>query len=210
MRSDPFTGRYLFHLHTTYTDGKVPVRDYFAYAVQSGLDRLIFLEHIRAQPRYDVGQFTAEVQGCAAEFGMRALVGFEAKLLPGGALDISDEHAAQAEVLGLAEHGFPGDYALWRSSLCMALERYAATYPDKPLVWVHPGLWLKKQGLLESHEPDYRTLVAYAQDAGVKVEWNRRYGLLPPHLHDAVQPENLVCGADAHRLEDAEAAISWL
>lgn len=207
MRSDPFTGRYLFHLHTTYTDGQVKVAEYFAYGVQNGLDRLIFLEHIRAQPRYDVGQFCADVRACAAEFGLPALVGFEAKLLPGGALDISDEHAAQAEVLGLAEHGFPGDYALWRSSLCKALERYAAIYPDKPVVWVHPGLWLKKQGLIQSHELDYRSLVAYAQDLGVKVEWNRRYGLLPPHLHVAVRPENLVQGADAHRLEDARALV---
>jgi histidinol phosphatase-like PHP family hydrolase len=209
MRSDPFTGRYLFHLHTTYTDGHVPVRDYFALALRKGLDRLIFLEHIRAQPRYDVSQFITEVRSCAAEFGVEALVGFEAKLLPGGGLDISEEHAAQAEVLGLAEHGFPGDYALWRSSLCRALESCATTYADKPVVWVHPGLWLKKQGLLQSNEPDYRALVAHAQDLGIKVEWNLRYGLLPPQLHEAVRAESLVRGADAHRLDDAEAAVQW-
>jgi hypothetical protein len=56
MRSDPFTGRYLFHLHTTYTDGKVAVPQYFDLAQRTRLDRLIFLEHIRAQPGYDVGR----------------------------------------------------------------------------------------------------------------------------------------------------------
>lgn len=208
MRSNPFTGRYLFHLHTTRTDGNLSVREYFEYARATHLERLIFLEHIRANPSYDVGRFVGEVQGCAAEFGLPALIGFEAKLLPGGALDISAEHAALAEVIGLAEHGFPADYALWHSSLCKALESCALKHRDKPIVWVHPGLWLKQNGLLEVHEPEYRALIDYAQDLGIKVERNRRYGLLPKHLLGGVRPEHLVHGADAHRLADAEAVVA--
>lgn len=208
MRSNPFTGRYLFHLHTSYTDGKVSVRQYFEYAARKGLERLIFLEHIRAHPGYDVQQFAREVNECSAEFGVPSLVGFEAKVLPGGALDIAEEHVALAEVLGLAEHGFPSDYGLWYSSLRAALETCAANWRDKLLVWVHPGLWLKKNGLLQVHEQDYRKLVGLAQELGVKVEWNLRYGLLPKQLHEAVQPGCLVCGADAHGLEDAEAAVA--
>jgi hypothetical protein len=127
-----------------------------------------------------------------------------------GGLDIADEHAAQAEVLGLAEHSFPGDYKLWRSSLERALALCAARFSDKPVVWVHPGLWLKRHGLLEAYAEEYRTLVARAQALGVKVEWNLRYGLLPREMHDAVPPVNLVRGADAHRLEDAEAAVAAL
>lgn len=206
MKSSPFTGRYLFHLHTTYTDGQVPVRAYFDLAVRAGLERLIFLEHIRAAPRYDVEQFIAEVRGCAAEFGVEALVGFEAKVLPGGALDISADHVHAADVLGIAEHGFPSDFDLWQSSLRLALQSYGRA--EKPVVWVHPGLWLKKHGLLEAQEQEYRSLLRHAQDVGVKVEVNRRYGLLPAHLLDAVAHEALVWGADAHRLEDAEAAVT--
>ncbi|MDF2626482.1 MAG: hypothetical protein K0R39_313 [Symbiobacteriaceae bacterium] len=205
MRSNPFTGRYLFHVHTPYTDGQVPVRAYFDLAVRAGLDRLIFLEHIRAAPRYDVTQFVAEVRGCAAACGVEALVGFEAKVLPGGALDISEEHLALAEVLGIAEHGFPADFDLWRASIRRALD---ASYGSRPVVWVHPGLWLKKHGLLEAREQEYLALLALAQGAGVKVEMNRRYGLVPGHLAGEVAPEALVRGADAHRLEDAEAAVA--
>ncbi|HYG57694.1 MAG TPA: PHP domain-containing protein [Symbiobacteriaceae bacterium] len=210
MRSDPFTGRYLFHLHTTFTDGQASVQEYVELATRSQLDRLIFLEHIRAQPGYDVGQFIAEVRRCAAAFGVPALVGFEAKVLPGGGLDIAEEHAGMAEVLGLAEHGFPGDRELWRSSVLRALETYAAKDGGRPLVWVHPGLWLRKQGLLEAREREYLELLGIAQDLGVKVESNLRYGLVPGHLRDAVRPESLVFGADAHRLQDAEAAIAKL
>lgn len=208
MKSDtPFTGRYLFHLHTTYTDGQVPVRAYFDLAARAGLERLILLEHIRAAPRYDVDRFIAEVRGCEAACGVAALVGFEAKVLPGGALDISAAHLDAADVLGIAEHGFPADFDLWRSSMRQALAR---PYGDKPVVWVHPGLWLKKQGLLEAQEQEYRALLALAQDVGVLVEVNRRYGLLPAHLHGAVAPGALVRGADAHRIEEAEAAAGEL
>ena len=208
MRSNAFAGRYLFHLHTTYTDGNVSVRQYFDFALRMHVDRLIFLEHIRANPGYDVQQFISEVRSCATACGVPALVGFEAKVLPGGELDISDEHAALAEVIGIAEHGFPADYGLWRSSLRRALNTCAVKYSDKPVVWVHPGLWLKKHGLLEVHEPDYRNLFDHARDVGVLLEWNLRYGLLPKNLHAGVGADHLVLGADAHRLADAEAALA--
>ncbi|HYF80508.1 MAG TPA: PHP domain-containing protein [Symbiobacteriaceae bacterium] len=203
MKSNPFTGRYLFHLHTTYTDGHVPVQSYFNLAVSKGLDRLIFLEHIRAAPRYDVAQFIAEVRGCAAATGVEALVGFEAKVLPGGGLDISPDHLAAADVIGIAEHGFPADFDLWRTAVRQALDTCGRG--NKPAVWVHPGLWLKKHWLLAAQEQEYRALLRHAQDAGVLVEVNRRYGLLPAHLLGDVAPGALVRGADAHRMEEAEA-----
>lgn len=208
MKSDPFTGRYLFHLHTTYTDGSLTVREYFDLAQQHRLERLIFLEHIRRAPRYDVERFVAEVREGAAASGIPALVGFEAKILPGGALDISSEHAALAEVIGIAEHGFPAEFELWRTSVAQALEGAALRYPEKHLVWVHPGLWLKKHGLLEAQEDEYRRLLGLAQSLGIRIESNRRYRLLPPHLHAATR--DLVVGADAHRLADALAMIQDL
>lgn len=207
-RSDPFVGRYLFHLHTTYTDGSLSVQEYFAFAQEHRLDRLIFLEHIRVAPRYAVDRFVAEVREGAAAFGISTLVGFEAKVLPGGALDISDEHARLAEVIGIAEHGFPADLDLWRSSVAQALERAAAAYPEKHLVWVHPGLWLKRHGLLEAHEAEYRELLGTAESLGIRIEWNRRYGLVPPHLQTTLGGP--VIGADAHRLADAEAILAEL
>lgn len=207
MRSDPFTGRYLFHLHTPVTDGQVAVREYCEVALRERLDRLIFLEHIRTAPTYDVDQFTAAVRSCAAAFGIPALVGFEAKVLPGGALDISPQHLAQADVLGIAEHGFAGDVAAWSDALHRAL---GADYGARPVVWVHPGLWLKRKGLLEAHEPAYLDLLRYAVAQGVRLEWNLRYRLLPPHLHAEAGPAGPVLGADAHRPGDIAAALAAL
>lgn len=208
MRSDPFVGRYLFHLHTTYTDGKATVAEYFEWGQRAGVERLIFLEHIRANPSYDVQQFVAEVKACSSECGLPALVGFEAKLLPGGALDIRAEHVALADLLGLAEHSFPGEFALWHASVRAALANCASQ--ERPVVWVHPGLWLQKRGLLAAQDLAYRDLLAEAHALGLKVEWNLRYGLVPPALRGALPPESLVIGADAHRLADADAALTLL
>lgn len=202
MRSDPFVGRYLFHLHTTYTDGQLRVPDYFAFAQQERIDRLIFLEHIRAQPSYDLERFVTEVQEGAAASGIPAHLGFEAKLLPGGALDISEQHAERAEVIGIAEHGFPADLDLWRTSLRTALEEASVRYPGKQVVWVHPGLWLKKHRLIEQQDPAYRELLEIAQTLGIKVEWNLRYHLVPSYLRSSIRSERLVIGADAHRPSD--------
>lgn len=209
MRSeavDPFTGRYLFHMHTAYTDGTPQVAEYFDLARSLALDRLIFLEHIRRRPTYDVARFAAEVRAEAGRTGVSALVGFEAKVLPGGELDISPEHAALADLIGIAEHGFPADFTLWRSSLWQALVRGAAAFGERQVVWVHPGLWLLRHGLLGAHEDDLRRLVGCARSLGVRLEHNLRYGLLPPRLLAEAGP--WVLGADAHSLADATAAVA--
>ena len=97
MKSEvwPFQGRYLFHLHTTSTDGELTVRQYFEYASQQRIQRLIFLEHIRRNPQYDVEAFVGEVKENSQRCRIPAVVGFEAKLLPDGRLDILDRHAAE-------------------------------------------------------------------------------------------------------------------
>ena len=111
-----FVGRYLFHVHTPYTDGEISVAGYFDHARRLGFDHIIFLEHIRREPKYDVAAFAEEVRRTSHERGIRATLGFEAKLLPAGRLDISDEHIAIAEVVGIAEHSFPDDFALLRTA----------------------------------------------------------------------------------------------
>src|SRR5690606_32171334 len=201
--SDPFAGRVLFHCHTHHTDGVPSVAEYLAYAAAHGLDRVIFLEHLRREPSYDVAAFVEEIQVESERHGVPAVVGFEAKVLPGGALDIASEHAALAEVVGIAEHGFPDDPALWRDALAQAFATWGAA--AQTAVWVHPGLWLKKTRRLESHRADYEALIAEAQSAGVLIERNHRYRLLPDDARPLVRPGMLVHGADAHRLEDVDA-----
>ncbi|MEP0546260.1 MAG: PHP domain-containing protein [Rhodothermales bacterium] len=202
--TDLFAGRVLFHCHTSHTDGRPTVDDYVCYAAEHGIERVVFLEHIRRVPSYDVPAFADEVRASGERHGVPTNVGFEAKVLPGGELDIADEHLALADVTGIAEHGFPDDAALWEASLRQAFETYGGD-AARPAVWVHPGLWLRKTRRLDALRGTYEALLGAAQDAGVFVEQNARYGLLTDDDRALVRPASLVRGADAHRLADVAA-----
>ncbi len=202
MLPDLFRGRVLFHCHTRHTDGQPTVGAYLQWAAAHRLDRVVFLEHIRREPSYDVVAFAGEVRAAGEEHGVAVTLGFEAKVLPGGELDLAGEHLALAEVIGIAEHGFPDDLDLWERSLRAAFDR-AGGLPI-PAVWVHPGLHLRKGHRLGTERARYEALLGAAQDAGVLVEQNARYRLVPGDALPLVRPDRLVRGIDAHRIEDVE------
>jgi putative hydrolase len=208
MRSDPFRGRYVFHFHTRETDGRSDIEDYVDCALRHGAQRLILLEHIRRRPSYDVAAYHQRAIAAAAGRGLEICLGFEAKLLPDGTLDIAPEHAVLADVLGLAEHGFPDDLELLAKAFRTAAESYRAAFPDKEIVWVHPGLWLKKRRRLDEHWALYLELMAAAQSLGLRIERNRRHRLIPDRLVAAVTPGCLVHGLDAHSVEEMTAALA--
>lgn len=200
--NDLFRGRVLFHCHTDLTDGQPTVEDYVRYAAEHALDRVIFLEHIRRAPSYDIEQFAADAQAWGERLNVPVTVGFEAKVLPGGDLDIDDAHLAFADVIGIAEHGFPDDADLWEASLRRAFVEHGGK--ERVAVWVHPGLWLKKTRRLESHRALYFDLLDAAQRAGVLIEQNARHGLIADDLVEHIRPDRFVRGIDAHRLADVE------
>jgi putative hydrolase len=202
-----FQGRYAFHLHTSLTDGRLTVADYFAFAAEHGLERLIFLEHVRREPSYDVEAFMDSIRRAADESGIPASIGFEAKVLPGGQLDITDGLIEKAEVIGIAEHGFPDDTDLLIESLITAFERYAGDPGQRNVVWVHPGLALKRRKLLGSMDQIHRDLIARAWELGLIVEHNLRYGLVPKDLLGSEDADGLVTGVDAHHLTDLTRAF---
>lgn len=208
MKSNLFSGCYLFHLHTSFTDGILGFDDYFRYANEHKIDRLIFLEHIRREPNYDVSRYLDDLKKHSTNYNLPAYVGFEAKILPGGEMDISDSHASEAEVVGMAEHGFPDDFDLWFKSVNAALERYQDWITSKHLIWVHPGLWLKKKNLLKQKRDIYFSLLKKAITLGWYVERNFRYDLIPQELATGLQTKNsVIIGADAHKMQDLD---RWL
>lgn len=204
MKSNMFRGEYLFHIHTDRTDGKLTVGEFFEFAQRHALDSLIFLEHIRREPKYDVNAFVSEIRHAAESTGVKAHVGFEAKLLPNGTLDISDSHLEMAEVIGIAEHGFPDDLEVLKKSFTEVLQTYPRKFADKIFVWVHPGLWFKKHGVIHSHLQDYRSMLKEAQQHGVLIEHNLRYGLVDESLLGECVATPLVIGADSHSGKDLE------
>lgn len=204
MKSDLFRGRYLFHFHTILTDGKLSTREYFEFAALHGADRLIFLEHIRRKPTYDVDAFLTTINRLAEETKLEASIGFETKLLPGGELDIDAEYLEKAEVIGIAEHGFPADAELLKLSFLRSLDRYVRLLPKKSFVWVHPGLWLQKQGHNPEESRSYHDMLDCALSAGILIERNLRYRLICDQTLSRISAESIVLGADAHTVRDLQ------
>lgn len=190
---------YWFHLHTTYTDGVLSVEDYFKAAHQYGINTLIFCEYIRRNPDYDVHALVQEVKQCAEDYRMRAHVGFEAKILEDGELDISPEHMELAEVIGIAEHGFPPNFTLFMSAWEEVMLSMKEVAKKKDVVWVHPGLFFRKNRLMMTHQEEFHQMLKKAIDCGILLEYNLRYNLIEKPLH-LEYPH--ILGLDAHSEED--------
>lgn len=201
MKSNPFEGSYLFHLHTRLTDGELSVTDYFDFARNHAIKNLIFLEHIRRNPSYDVAQLVLDIKEHAASYDIGGTIGFEAKLLPDGSLDIDDDYLTFASVIGIAEHCFPPDIDLLRTVFTCAIERYRSLASSICLVWVHPGLLFRKLGMAADH-PIYTEMLNFATDAGVLIERNLKYQLLPLSASHLVPADRIVLGVDAHTASD--------
>ena len=126
-------------------------------------------------------------------------MGFEAKLLPDGELDICKEHVGLAKFIGIAEHGFPDDVNLLVEAFSSVLERYPGEYSAQQFVWVHPGLWFKRQGKL--NHPAYRDMVELARSSPIWIERNLRYEL-PSWDIVGCEVERVVVGIDSHSVKD--------
>lgn len=201
-RSELFRGRYLFHVHTTLTDGTLSIAEYLNFASVQRLDRVIFLEHVRRIPSYDCRAFTEEVRRASAERRVPASIGFEAKVLPSGYLDIDEAHAAMSDVLGIAEHAFPHDLDALTTALLHAFDHYRSLFPDKPLIWVHPGTNFRKLGVDPDQSPQYELLVERATRMAVALERNVVHGLASERRCALLGPQNVVIGANAHSRDD--------
>lgn len=192
---------YLFHLHTNFTDGHCSVNDYCQWAVDHGVDVVILTEHIRKKPSYNFNRFLADIEQARIIYpGLDIWAGVEAKVLPGGGLDLSQETALKVPVLCCAVHSFPRDKGLYRRSLKKLFS--SPEWMNHIRVWVHPGRFLKKEGLLNKSRSLLQKLVIAAANKGVIIETNLKENLLPQILTAAIPTQLLINGCDAHSIED--------
>ncbi|MGI5866335.1 MAG: PHP domain-containing protein [Syntrophaceticus schinkii] len=198
----------LFHLHTSYTDGKCTVNDYCKWAVDHAFEVLIFTEHIRKNPSYDFNTFLADIEKARICYpGLDIWAGVEAKVLPGGELDIAPEVASRVPLICFACHSFPKDRELYQKSLQNLFS--SPEWRDKIRVWVHPGRFLKKAGLLSGSFSLLHNLAAAAIRQGVLVEVNLRENLLSDSLMRLIPVQLLIRGFDAHSLADLDECCTW-
>ena len=202
-RSSPDDRRRVwFHVHTSLTHGRSTPREYLELAGPLGVDQVVFLEHVRRVPTYDTDAFRREVERAAALTAVDARVGFEAKILQGGALDIPEALLASADVVGIAEHSWSGDSLSLAEDFTRLVATLTETHPQQTFVWVHPGSWLRRSGEPVAGEA-VNAMLRAALAAGVFVERNLKYDLLPAATAARLSPATVIYGLDAHSTDEA-------
>ena len=204
--NDYLSDRYLFHLHTFYTDGKLSVEDHFRFCTENGVKTLMFTEHVRKELKYSFRDFVAEIKACGKKYSeVNYLIGAEAKILPGGGLDIPEEILNDISLIAFACHGFPDNTNLWFDSFSKLFEdkRWKNYYR----VYVHPGRFLQKRNWLEDHTPLLEKLIQKAISEGVYVEQNKREMLPPASI--ILPSDKSIVGFDIHRKEDFEKVLTY-
>jgi len=202
-------GHYLFHVHTNWTDAKSSLSDYCKAASSLGFQSIILTEHIRRKCTYDFQAFIKSVEEKRPICGVEIILGAEAKVLPGGSVDIPDEVLPEIEVLGIAEHSFEGNAATLADSLIRTFKSLRDA--EFPRVWVHPGL-----GLLRKKHASvslFQEVLHAALEYKVHIEFNLRYRLPPESFLSLSPSPSVVVGLDAHSVMDvvelAEEALYW-
>jgi len=190
-------GPYLFHVHTTLTDGQNTLGEYVAAAKRLGFQSLIVTEHIRRKPTYEFSALLDDAKVFQTE--LTILVGVEAKVMIGGAIDVPLEILPKLDVLGIAEHSFPGN----AFDLADALKNVFRDLRHAPFtrVWLHPGNGLLKKGATENL---LKEVLQVALDLGVYIEENLRYRLPPKPLTQSIPRSRKVVGIDAHSVKEVE------
>jgi histidinol phosphatase-like PHP family hydrolase len=204
--SSVFGRRYLFHVHSQFADGSASVEDYLRLAQAHDLETVTILEHARRIPSYSVQRYADTIRETSNRLGIRALVGFEVKLDSDGSLDINDETLALADVVGLAVHKFPNDFMMFMKAFSSVLRLCS----DKIRVWVHPGLWFVRRGILEEKFLVYTAMLNIAVSEGWFIEYNLKYNLIPRSWRKLVHRSKLVTGVDAHSIDDVRKHIHLL
>ena len=193
--------RYFFHFHTNYTDGMLTLEDYFRWAKEKRIEVLIFCEHIRKRPTYSFEKFLNEVDQKAQRYNIKYVIGVEAKLLPTGELDISEEIFEKVNLVGWGCHSFPQDIELYKEALENLIYKLRKR-EDKIFVWVHPGRFLKKYYNLKQYAKLLKNLIKLAEKNGIFIEKNLRENLPPQIIWKEINQSLRITGVDAHRWED--------
>lgn len=192
-------GRYLFHVHTDWTDGKSSLSEYCETARKLGFQSIIVVEHIRKEASFSFNAFLEFVEQQRRTQEVEIAVGVEAKILEDGTVDMPDTVSSHIEVLTIAEHSFEGDADMLAEALCRAFRHYSRG--NIVCVWVHPGL-----KLLHSFNAEraFKDVLEVALSNGVFIERNLRYDLPPHWALSRVPRSSVVIGLDAHSVEEVK------
>ena len=182
-----------WHIHTSWTEGDSSVFEYCEKAVKEGVPLLAFTEHVRRTMDYDFGQFLSEIEQVKVRYNLIVLSGCEAKVLPGGELDVEEWVLKEIDYPIFAFHSFPGDIDQYLESLKVVFSnRYVNA-------WAHPGYFLYRQGL-KLQDNELVEILELLNRHNILLEVNEKYDLPLPRWFDLAKSlgVRLVRGSDLH------------
>ena len=189
----PFSLREDLHLHSTFSDGKGRPEEVHARALELGLDRIGFADHVRRDTDW-IPEYRKAIGRLASASSIEVVCGVEAKILDeSGSLDLPPD-ALGCDVVLVADHRLPFEdrclvpgeaRRLWRSGKVspgrLIEGLLAATCEslrlDRPTIVAHLFSILPKIGLREE-DVEARWIVELgrkARAAGAAVEISERW-----------------------------------
>lgn len=153
----------LWHVHTSITDGNNTPEQLIEFAVEREYPLIGFIEHVRTELNYDYLTFYNTVHRIANEYGIKCVVGCEAKVLDvNGNLDVSESVLKTADVVYAAYHRGKFTNKTYVKSVCNMLKNPVVD------VWAHPfryavdnNLDISESDLLNIHKKIFLSEVLF-------------------------------------------------
>lgn len=98
-----------YHIHTNYTDGSGSVDEIAKYCSKLGLNQIAISEHVRTSLNYDFDKLNHEILEAKKKYSVTIYTAAEAKILPNGTLDISNQIRRQIDFLIGSVHSWPSE-----------------------------------------------------------------------------------------------------
>jgi histidinol phosphatase-like PHP family hydrolase len=156
--------------------------------------RLVFIEHVRSIPSYNVQSFIEKVHSRGH------FAGLEAKVLPGGDVDLPSKFINAIDVLAIAVHSFPScALSDLTNSLKFALNRYNK---DIPVVWVHPLSSSIERAIVEDRKRYLNEIIdSFEHLTGIENNI-KHHNLSVSEIDYFSKYSPLIVGYDAHSLDE--------
>ncbi len=97
-----------YHCHTNYTDGSNTVEQIAKYCDDRGIEEIAITEHVRKNLSYNFDNLLLDIERTNKLYKVQILSGIEAKILPAGSLDCSEEIKKKVDIIIGSVHGLNG------------------------------------------------------------------------------------------------------
>lgn len=196
--------KYLFdgiwHIHTSFTDGKNSIQEYAEIANNLKIPLLAFTEHVRMNLDYNFYKFLEEIYNARKKYDQLIILsGCEVKVLSNGKLDCSNNILDKVDYKLFAFHYFPYSLKTYLFSLKNVLENYSVD------AWAHPGLYFIKNVNSKISSIQLKNIFKLMRNNDILLEMNIKYKLpIISWLNEYLKVTNkpVVFGCDIHSIDE--------